>query len=282
MKIAFLGLGRMGSELVPHILAAGHSVTVWNRTPAAAESIGGQGARVASNAAEAVRGSELVLTTLFGPDTVRQVVLNGNLPFAGDATWVDVTTVSPADTVEFDSWAKAHHIAYAHSPVIGSLAPARAGLLGVLLGGSKTATDAAEPIVSLWAETGRLHIYDKPAKAAAGKLVANLALAVSMQGLVEALRLGHGGGMTTEEVLSQLLDKTTLAPIAAVKAETIRNGTFQDTQFSVNALAKDLRLMTQTSPRPLPAVTAAAAALNDAISRGNGEEDISSIARDDR
>jgi 3-hydroxyisobutyrate dehydrogenase len=282
VRVAFLGLGRMGSELVLHALAAGHDVAVWNRSPEPARLIATRGARAASSAAAAVVGAEIVVTTLFGPDTVRDVVLAGDLPFEPNATWVDVTTVSPADTSEFALWADEHRLSYAHSPVIGSLAPARAGLLGVLLGGQRQATDAATPIVALWAEPGRLHVYDTPQKAAAGKLVANLALAVSLQGLVEALRLGHSGGLSTDEVLAQLLDKTTLAPIAAAKAATIRTGRFEDTQFSVNALAKDVRLMTLTAQQPLPALTAAAASLTAAMNGGHGEDDISAIARDDR
>ncbi len=279
MKIAFLGLGRMGSELVRHIIEDGHEVTVWNRSPERARPFADRGAHVASSAAEAVVGAELVLTTLFGPDTVREVVLRGDLPFEPGATWVDVTTVAPADATEFAGWAAQHDVAYAHSPVIGSLAPARARQLGVLLGGTRAATDAARPVVSLWADPDRLHLHDDPAKAATGKLVANLALAVSLQGLVEALRLGQAGGMTTDEVLAQVQDKTMLQTIAGMKGDLVRGGDFADAQFSVNALAKDLGLMRQTSGEPLPAVEAAAASLAAQVELGHGEDDVAAMTR---
>lgn len=279
MKIAFLGLGRMGRELVLHIIEAGHDVTVWNRSAERAAPLADRGARVAQTPAEAVDGAQLVVTTLFGPDTVREVVLAGDLPFAAGATWVDVTTVAPADATEFASWAAAHDLGFAHSPVIGSLAPARAGQLGVLLGGAPAATDVALPVVSLWADPDRLHVHDDPAKAATGKLVANLALAVSLQGLLEALRLGRAGGMTTDEVLDQVQDKTMLATIAGMKGDLIRGGDFSDAQFSVNALAKDLGLMRQTSTDPLPAVESAASSLATQIELGRGEEDIAALVR---
>lgn len=279
MKIAFLGLGRMGSELVQHIITAGHEVTVWNRSPERARPLGDRGARVAGSATDAVDGAELVLTTLFGPDTVREVVLRGDLPFAAGATWVDITTVAPADATEFATWAADHDVAYAHSPVIGSLAPARAGQLGVLLGGARSATDVALPVVSLWADPDRLHVHTDPAKAATGKLVANLALAVSLQGLVEALRLGRAGGLTTDEVLDQVQDKTMLQAIAGMKGDLIRGGDFSEAQFSVNALAKDLGLMRQTATDPLPATLAAAASLLAQIEQGYGEDDIAAMAR---
>lgn len=278
MKIAFLGLGRMGTELALHLLEAGHPLTVWNRTRAAADALEAEGAQVAGTAADAVNGAEIVFTTLFGPETVREVVLNGDLPFGRQATWIDITTVAPDDASQFEAWAEAKGILYAHSPVIGSLAPARARALGVLLGGSPRATSIAAPFVSLWADAARFHIYDNPRKAATGKLVANLALAVSLQGLVEALRLGRGGGMTTGEVLDQLQEKTMLQPIVAMKGDVIRNGTFSETQFSVDALAKDAALMTQTAGGGLPALSAAAASLNDAVERGQGDWDISAVA----
>lgn len=280
MDIAFLGLGRMGRELVLHVIDAGHDVTVWNRSPDRARPFAEKGARVADSAADAVSGAELVLTTLFGPDTVREVVLRGDLPFAAGATWVDVTTVAPADADEFAQWADARGVAYAHSPVIGSLAPARAGQLGVLLGGPKVATDLARPVVSLWADPERLRVLDEPAKAATGKLVANLALAVSLQGLVEALRLGHAGGLTTDEVLAQVQDKSMLQAIAGMKGDLVRGGDFGDAQFSVSAIAKDLGLMQQTATEPLPAVAAAAASFQAQIDQGHGEDDIAAISRD--
>lgn len=279
MRIAFLGLGRMGRELVLHIIDAGHDVTVWNRSPERARALEPKGVRVADSAADAVAGAELVVTTLFGPDTVRDVVLRGELPFAEGATWVDITTVAPSDATEVAAWAAERGVAYAHSPVIGSLAPARARQLGALLGGTKAATDVALPVVSLWADPDRLHVLDDAARAATGKLVANLALAVSLQGLAEALRLGRGGGLTTDEVLAQVQDKTMLQAIAGMKGDLVRGGDFSDAQFSVNALAKDLGLMLQTTAEPLPAVEAAAASLRAEIESGHGEDDVAAIAR---
>jgi len=279
MNIAFLGLGRMGRELVPHLLDAGHRVTAWNRSPAAAESIGRRGARIAASAADAVAGADAVVSALFGPDAVREVIIAGGLPFASGALWVDVTTVAPADATEFDTWAQGAGVRYVHSPVIGSLAPARAGKLGVLVGGEREAVRAARKIVALWADPDKLRSMDSPAKAATGKLIANLALAVSTEALIESLRLGAAGGLEPREVL-ETLGITTIAPIAAMKGETIVDGNFDDTQFSAALLAKDTRLMLSTSNDDLPAVALVAAALQRAVDDGDGEKDFSVIARE--
>jgi 3-hydroxyisobutyrate dehydrogenase len=279
MKIAFLGLGRMGRELVVHLIDSGHDVTVWNRSPEPAEVIGRRGAHVAGSAAAAVDGAEAVISAFFGPDVVREVIIGGRLPFSPDALWIDVTTVAPADATEFARWAPGANIRYVHSPVIGSLAPARAGALGVLIGGELDAAREAGKIVALWADPNKLRTLDSPAKAAAGKLVANLALAVSIEGLVESLRLGQSGGLTPQEVLDTL-GITTIASIAALKGETVVSGNFDDTQFSAALLAKDAHLMLATSGKPLPVVELMAGILDRAIAAGDGEKDIAVIARE--
>ena len=279
MNIAFLGLGRMGRELVPHLIDAGHSVTVWNRSPEPAEAIGRRGARVAASAAEAVGGAQAVISALFGPDTVREVITGTDLPFADRALWIDVTTVAPADADEFAGWARERGIRYVHSPVIGSLAPARAASLGVLIGGEHDDAREARTIVSLWADPNKLRMLDSAAKAASGKLVANLALAVSTEGLIEALRLGEAGGLTPDEVL-ETLGITALAPIAAMKGQPVVSHSFDDTQFSAALLAKDTGLMLATSEKPLPAVALVASALDRAIAAGDGDKDFSVIADD--
>jgi 3-hydroxyisobutyrate dehydrogenase len=277
MKIAFLGLGRMGSVLAGHLLGAGHTLTVWNRTQSASEPFGKRGAAVAKSAADAVRDADVVFTVLFGPDAVREVIVNGRLSFQAGAVWVDITTVSPSDAAEFTEWAARNGVHYVHSPVIGSLGPARAKKLGVLLGGSPDDTRFVEPLVRLWADPERLWTYDSGEKAAAGKLVANLALAVSMQGLVEALRLGDDGGLSTEEVLTTLKG-TGLGWITEMKGQNVISGQFDDTQFSAALLAKDARLMVHSTDHPLPALTAAFEALERAEEAGRGESDFSVIA----
>jgi 3-hydroxyisobutyrate dehydrogenase len=276
MNIAFLGLGRMGRVLAAHV-GAEHDLTVWNRSPGGAGDLVAAGARLAATPAEAVEGAEVVITALFGPDAVREVVTAGELPLQAGVTWIDITTVAPADTEEFAAWAAGRGVRYAHSPVIGSLVPARMRKLGVLLGGDTEAVKTATPVVSLWADPERLRIYDSPAKAAADKLVNNLTIAVAMQGIVEALRLGHAGGLTSEQVLTAL-DKSALSAAKDLKLATLRDGSYSDTQFSAALLAKDTRLMTHTSNGPLPAVTAAFASLTAAVADGHGEDDFAVIA----
>jgi 3-hydroxyisobutyrate dehydrogenase len=277
MKIALLGVGRMGHELGVHLLAAGHDVTAWNRTAAAVDRLRDAGAAQADSPEDAVRDADVVMTVLFGPDTVRAVVLSG-LEIPAEAVWLDVTTVSPEDAREFADYAAAAGIRYVHGPVVGSLAPARAGQLGVLLGGTPEDVDVVEPLAALWADAERLRRVATPSDAATGKLLANLALGVTLQGLVEALRLGRANGLDAAGVLD-LLKGTGLGVIAGMKGPVITDGTFGDTQFSADLLAKDARLMLRSTPDPLPAVTAVLQSLTDAQRAGSGDDDIAVITK---
>ena len=275
--VAFLGLGRMGRILAGHLLDAGYEVHVWNRSAGPSAELAARGAVAAASAQESVGSAAVVITALFGPPAVRDVVLEG-LDLAPGTLWVDITTVGPADAAEFAAWAAARGIDYVHAPVIGSLVPAANRALGVLVGGPRA--DRAVPFVSLWADPERLQVLPEAAAAATGKLVANLALAVSFQGLVEAVRLGTSGGLDLDQVLTTLKG-TGLGFIAGMKGNNLRTGRFDDTQFSAALLLKDARLMLQTTSLPLPALTAAAEALLAAERSGHGEDDFSVIARYD-
>lgn len=277
MRITFLGLGRMGRELVTHVIDAGHDVTVWNRSPDAAVRATERGARWAATPGMAVEGADVVVSVLFGPRAVRDVVIDGVDTFASGALWVDVSTVGPDDARRQAAWALEHEVRYVQSPVLGTLAPARAKSLGVLLGGAPTDVAAARAVTDLWADPQRVFVLASPERAAAGKLAVNLGLAVSMQGLAEALRVGASAGLAASEVLD-LLEKTPLAGIAAAKGDTVLSDSYDDAQFTVNALTKDLDLVLEAA-QGLPAAEAARIALSAAREAGLGDSDFSVVAR---
>jgi 3-hydroxyisobutyrate dehydrogenase len=254
----------------------GIEVSVWTRTAAAADPLVELGARAERDPSRAVAGQEVVVSALFGPDAVRAVFTGADLPLPAGALWIDITTLGPADAESSARWAGERGVSYVHAPVIGSLAPARNRALSTLLGGSADAVARARQIV-VWADPERIRIYDTPAKAAVAKLIANLTLAVGMQGIVEALRLGHSGDLGTAEILSAL-DLTMFAALAKVKGPVILERDFADTQFSADLLAKDTRLMMRTSDSALPATAAAFAALRNAIDAGEGGADFSVLA----
>lgn len=275
MKIAFLGTGRMGTELARHFLPD-HELIVWNRTAERTAALVDAGAHRADSPAAAVAGADIVFTSLFGPDTVREVVTGPGLIPAG-VTWVDTTTVAPDDAREFAAAVDT----YVHAPVVGTLTPARNSSLGVYVGTPDAARrDEVVELVTPWASANveRLRPVDSAAQAATGKLLANLALAVSAQGLKEALLLGEAEGLAAEEILS-MLKYTGLEFITNMKTPFVLGE--RDTSpgdFTVDALCKDAKLMVDTAGE-LPAVQAAVDSFERQQDAGRGNHDFSAMIK---
>lgn len=262
----------MGTELALHLLPE-HELRVWNRTASRTQRLLDAGATGASTPAKAIDGADLIISSLFGPDTVREVIIGPGLIPDG-VTWVDTTTVSPADADEFAAAVPT----YVHAPVVGTLGPARQGSLGVYVGTPAAARrEEVLRVVAPWADPERLRGVDTAAKAATAKLIANLALAISGEGLREALNLGNSQGLSDEEVLD-FLQHTGLAFIAGMKGPFVR-GEREVTggDFTTDAIAKDARLMLASSTVELPAVRAALASLEEQQEAGRGNDDFSSI-----
>ena len=262
----------MGTELAHHLIAAGHSLHVYNRTMARAQPLAAAGATLCATPDEAVAGADLVVSCLFGPEQVREVIVRPGLIPAG-VPWADATTVGPADTREFAEAVDT----YVATPVIGSLIPARKGNLGVYVGGTNAKARAlVAEVVAPWAaaQPERLKVVDTAPMAATGKLMANLALAVTAQGVAEALRLAGSEGVAPEDALG-MLDFTGLAFMQDMKAPFLLGE--RDTHpgdFTAAALLKDARLMLAASHWELPAVAAAVSSL---AAVADGDQDFSAM-----
>lgn len=264
----------MGTELALK-LVGDHELTVWNRTASKTQPLVERGATAAETPAEAVEGAELVITSLFGPDTVREVVIAPELIPEG-VTWADATTISPADAAEFAAAVPG----YVHTPVVGSLPPARAGKLGVYVGGADASRRSkVASVISPWAAANpeRLKEVESASAAAVGKLLANLALAVTIEGFKEALLLGESQGVSEEQVVD-MLSSTGLEFIVNMKAPfLLGERDVAPGDFTADAIAKDARLMLASSDQDLPAVRAALASLEEQQKDGRGDEDFSTV-----
>ena len=207
-RIAFLGLGRMGRELATHLVEDGLDVRVWNRTASKARPLVDQGASLAPSPQAAVEGADVVITAFFGPRAVREVVIDAALPIPAGALWMDVSTVSPDDASAHAGWAASRGVRFAATPVIGSIAPARARSLGTAVGAEDPSTRAAaRELARSWSSEdagGWIRDYPSAAGAEVAKLIANVGIAAATEGIREALRIGHGGGLTTEQVIDAL------------------------------------------------------------------------------
>lgn len=265
MRVAFLGMGRMGVLMAGHVLAAGHELTVWNRSPGRAGDLPARGAVEAGSVQEAVRSAERVVLMLFGPDSIREVLPSlGAAP--GGTLVIDGTTNDPEAAREFASTAAGLGLRYVDAPVAGSTGPAADGTLGVLVGGSPADYDDALPLLHLWGAPEKVRRVGEVGAGSALKLCVNQGLGVLAAGLGESLRLGASLGLD-RTVLLDALGTTAYGWFLAQKRVMIEAGDFTATTFSLELMAKDLQLAVDATGDELAitasSLQAARAALED-------------------
>lgn len=277
MRVAFLGLGRMGRAMAAHVLAADHELTVWNRSPGKADELVGAGATEAASVADAVRTAEAVVLMLYGPDSVREVLPQVLAAAPDGVLVVDATTIGPQAAREFGALCAQQGARYVDAPVAGSVGPARDGTLGVLAGAREADWVDAEPLLHLWGDPARVRRVGDVGAGSALKLVVNQGIGVLAAGLGEALALGSDLGLDRATVLEVLA----MGPYGWTlnqKRAMVESGDYSATQFSVGLLAKDLELAAGAAGDARLEVTRAALGeVAEAVEAGLGEQDYAAV-----
>jgi len=283
-QVAFLGLGTMGGPMAGHLLAAGHQVTVWNRTAARAAAWTGvhPDGRAASSAAAAATGAGVVLACVGNDDDLRQVCLGTTGAFAGmaaGALFVDHTTVSASVTRELAAAAAERGIGYVDAPVSGGQAGAVNGKLSVMCGGSVGDYARAEPVIAAYARICR-HLGDVGAGQLA-KMMNQIAIAGLLQGLSEALHFGERAGLDGRAVVEVIAQGAAGSWQMVNRHATMLDGQF-DHGFAVDWMRKDLGIClaeADANGASLPVTALVDQFYKDVQKLGGGRWDTSSLFR---
>ena len=274
--VAFLGLGRMGVPMAAHVARAGHSLTVWNRTPGRAGSLLELGAREAKNLDDAVRDAQVVVLMLFGPEAVREVLPLVVKHAPAGALVIDASTIGPDAAHEFARQCVDGGLRYVDAPVAGSVKPATDGTLGVFLGGSAEDVAEARDICALWADPDRLLHLGGVGAGSALKLCVNQGLGVMAAGLGESLRLGRDLGLD-RDLLLLVLSQTAYGWFLNQKLPMVQSGDYSGTTFSLDLMAKDLALAVAAADSDLEVTRAALDQARRTVDAGHSGEDYASI-----
>lgn len=190
LRIGFLGTGLMGAPMVRRLAAGGHDLAVWNRTPDRANALAGV-ATVCASAAEAARGSDILIAMLLdGP--VTQAVLEGAMAALPEGGLViDMASVDPATDRALATLAAARGIGYLDAPVSGGTTGAEAGTLAILAGGSESDFARAEPVLQLMGRPTRIGAVGA---GQAAKLANQVIVGTTIAAVAEAFRLAQAAG----------------------------------------------------------------------------------------
>jgi 3-hydroxyisobutyrate dehydrogenase-like beta-hydroxyacid dehydrogenase len=283
MRVGFLGLGTMGAPMAGHVLAAGHDLIVYNRTPARADALVARGARRADTPRAAAAERQVVITML-GDERSLEAVLSGpDGLLAGlepGTVVVEMSTVGRAAALDAARRIAERGARFVDAPVSGTRGPAIAGKLLVIAGGAAPDVELASSVLRAF---GTVQHVGPVGSGAAMKLVLNglgaqmLTALCSVLGLAE--RLGLDRGTVLDVVQAGAFSSPTFA---GKRARLLSPDPGADADFKMGLWEKDQRLVLEEAARQgyaMPQLDAVRALIQQAIDRGLGDEDMAAIIR---
>ena len=258
VELGFVGVGRMGGPMSERLLAAGHSLTVFDTDDASVEALVKKGAKKASSAAEVASSADIVLMSLPTPDIVRQVALGENGVARGNRvrTLIDLSTTGPGVSNIVAKELTQRNIAWVDSPVSGGVKGAAAGTLAVMVSCQKPVFEVIEPILKVF---GKIFFTgEKPGLAQTAKLANNLMAAAALVITSEAVAMGVKAGLDAK-VLIDIINASSGRNSASQDKfpRAVLPGTF-DFGFTTGLSYKDVRLcVDEAEARGVPMVCGA-------------------------
>jgi len=242
-KLAFLGLGVMGYPMAGHLARAGHSLVVYNRTPAkAAKWVEQHGGTSAPTPAAAAAGAEIVLMCVGNDDDVRAVAAgnDGALgAMAAGAFLVDHTTASAQVAREIHAAAKAKGVDFLDAPVSGGQAGAENGKLTIMVGGDAAAFARVEGVLAHYARA--VTLMGAPGSGQLTKMVNQICIAGLAQALAEGINFAQRAGLDAERVLDVIGKGAAQSWQMENRGKTMVADKF-DFGFAVDWMRKDLAI----------------------------------------
>ncbi|WP_164156146.1 NAD(P)-dependent oxidoreductase [Sandarakinorhabdus rubra] len=281
--IAYLGLGVMGAPMARHLAAAGHTLTVYNRTPAkAAAWVAAHGGAAAPTPAAAAAGADVVIACVGADADLEAVTLGPDGAFgamAPGSLFIDHTTVSAAIARRLAVEGETRGLHVVDAPVSGGQAGAENGKLTIMVGGSDAAFAAAEPVMAAYAQ--RIGHMGPAGAGQLTKMVNQLCIAGILQGLSEGLALGMKAGLDMDAVVDVISKGAAQSWQMDNRARTMTRGEF-DFGFAVDWMRKDLGLALDEARRlgvPLPLGALVDQFYADVQAMGGARNDTSSLIR---
>ncbi len=282
-SIAVLGLGAMGARMATRLIAAGHAVTVWNRSPQAAEPLRALGATIASTPRIAVQGADIVIAMLFDDAASRTVWLDEKTGALGGLSAstlaVESSTLTPAWLQELGAAVTARGAAFIDAPVAGSRPQAEAGQLIFMAGGDAASIERARPV--LLQLGGALHHVGPLGSGAWLKLVVNSLFATQVAAMAEQMALLRAAGVDPERALAALKVMPVTSAAAGGAATLMLTRNFAP-QFPVDLMVKDLEYAACSAERAgasLPLTAAVAERYKAASAAGFGAENLVAVSK---
>ena len=282
-KVAFLGLGVMGSPMAGHLARAGHAVTVYNRTAAkATQWVEKNGGGSAASPAAAATDAEMVLMCVGNDADVRAVALGADGALAAmksGTILVDHTTASASVAREVYAAAKARGVRFLDAPMSGGQAGAENGKLTIMVGGDADAFVRAEPVLAIYGKA--VTLMGGSGAGQLTKMVNQICIAGLVQALSEGLNFAAKAGLNVEQVLDVIGKGAAQSWQMDNRGRTMVADQF-NFGFAVDWMRKDLSIClaeARTNGATLPVSAIVDQFYARIQARGGGRWDTSSLIR---
>ena len=279
-KIAYLGMGTMGSGMAANLAKAGHEVSAWNRTPKTSPVLQDAGLRVTTDLASALAGAEVVMYCLSDDAAVDDLVFGShNLleQVPAGAVIIDFSTIDPETSNRERAAFEAKGHAFLDAPVFGTKGEAEGAGLWIVVGGPKNVFDSALPLFQAISET--VHYMGEGGKGTSMKLVGNLLVASQLQALGEALTLAKKAGLNLADVQEVLDVADFRTPIYYGVGRGAQAGDYT-VNFALKLMLKDAKLIQDFAGRlgsPVPTAATAQKYIEESIKDGHGDLNASAL-----
>jgi 3-hydroxyisobutyrate dehydrogenase len=280
-RVAFLGMGIMGSRMAAQVAQAGFELAVWNRTRERAEAVAeATGARLADTPVDAADGADATITMVVDAPQVEAVLLGENGAAAAmteGSLVIDSTTIAPASSRDLAGRLRERGIGFLDAPVSGSTPKAETGTLTIMVGGSDE--DFAQGLPLLEA-MGELIVHMGPqGQGSLVKLLNNTMSAVNAVALAESITIAKAGHLDLDAFLQVVGASSGDSLMLRIKTKPMVEHDFTPF-FRLDHMLKDVRLFVDTADElgtKIEVSQAARALLEQASANGRGDVDFSAV-----
>jgi len=281
-KIGFIGLGVMGKPMAKHLIAAGHALTVHNRSRGAVDELAAAGASAAASPADVARASKVIITmlpdtpdverVLTGPDGVLSALASG-------ASVIDMSSISPAATERLAKLVADKGGSMLDAPVSGGEIGALNATLSIMVGGDEATFHRMKPILDVMGNKERVVYIGRSGAGQVCKICNQVAIGGALAGVSEAFALAKKAGVDAARVRQALLGGFAASRVLEVHGERMLVDNYKP-GFRARLYQKDLRLANEAAAAngvAMPATAVVAQLLNALVASGGADLDYAAL-----
>lgn len=278
--LGFIGLGNMGEPIAANLMAAGHALRVYNRTPSKAATLVAKGATLAKTPADVATPSGVVFTMVSDDRALDELCLpSGSFveKLGPGGSHVSLSTIAPATARRLAEHHAKHKVEYVAAPVFGRPEAAAAKKLWVCASGHAAAKARLRPLLEAIGQ-GIFDFGEEVGAANVVKLCGNFLVASTVEALAEMMVLAEKNGLS-KKALAEMIGN--FSPMHAGYANLIAEEKFEPAGFRLVLGLKDINLILQTardSTTPLPLASLLHDRWISAVAKGRGDLDWSAVA----